>query len=194
MQSCQHTLTDKSSHHMYMQSCQHTLTDKSSHHKVPKLTYRRLAWRNNNGFCIWWLGLLAFLYNYYSSQSVLTAEASLHSASRSTTDCKVKVTLRLAVYRQSVRLGTRPLETHDQRLFSQLNSCGNSACVTSSLTRRWVCLLWICLAFRQLYISHIQHVIKNSSFCTTHKSSVSTGFTEIMPNLRILCYNGSFFF
>jgi hypothetical protein len=31
-----------------------------------------------------------------------------------------------------------------------------------------------------------------SSFCTTHKSSVSTGFTEqILPILRILCYNGS---
>jgi hypothetical protein len=30
---------------------------------------------------------------------------------------KVKVTLRLAVYRQSVRLGVKPLETHDQIFF-----------------------------------------------------------------------------
>jgi hypothetical protein len=30
---------------------------------------------------------------------------------------KVKVTLRLAVYRRSVRLGVKPLENHDQRLF-----------------------------------------------------------------------------
>jgi hypothetical protein len=31
-----------------------------------------------------------------------------------------------------------------------------------------------------------------SSFCTEHQSSVSIGFTEqIMPILRILCYNGS---
>jgi hypothetical protein len=31
-----------------------------------------------------------------------------------------------------------------------------------------------------------------SSFCTTHQSSASTGFTEqIMTILRILCYNGS---
>jgi hypothetical protein len=30
---------------------------------------------------------------------------------------KVKVTSRLAVYRQSARLGTRPLEAHDQILF-----------------------------------------------------------------------------
>jgi hypothetical protein len=31
---------------------------------------------------------------------------------------KVKVTLRLAVYRQLVRLGARPPETHDRKLFS----------------------------------------------------------------------------
>jgi hypothetical protein len=30
---------------------------------------------------------------------------------------KVKVALRLAVYRQSVRLGVKPLETHDQIFF-----------------------------------------------------------------------------
>jgi hypothetical protein len=30
---------------------------------------------------------------------------------------KVKVTLRLAVYGQSVRLGVKPLETHDQTIF-----------------------------------------------------------------------------
>jgi hypothetical protein len=34
-------------------------------------------------------------------------------------------------------------------------------------------------------------LLKISSFCTTHESSVSTGFTkQIMPILRILCYNG----
>jgi hypothetical protein len=44
---------------------------------------------------------------------------------------KVKVTLRLAVYRQSVRLGVKPLETHDQIFFFPLNSCGNSlSCCT----------------------------------------------------------------
>jgi hypothetical protein len=57
------------------------------------------------------------------------------------TGSKVKVTLRLAVCRQSIHLGVRPLETHDQRFF-QLNSCGNSPYVTFSLTRRWVCLFW----------------------------------------------------
>jgi hypothetical protein len=55
---------------------------------------------------------------------------------------KVKVTLRLAIYRQSDRLG-------------QVNPCGHSPYVTSSLTRSWVCVLRICLAFRQMYVSHI---------------------------------------
>jgi hypothetical protein len=39
------------------------------------------------------------------------------TVSGSTVKVKVKVTLRLEVYRQSVRLGVRPLETHDQRFF-----------------------------------------------------------------------------
>jgi hypothetical protein len=61
----------------------------------------------------------------------------------------VRVTLRLVVYRQSVRLGAKPLEAHDQRyIFWQLNPCGRSPYVTSSsLRRRWVRLLWIGFAF-----------------------------------------------
>jgi hypothetical protein len=39
--------------------------------------------------------------------------------------------------------------------FFQLNPCCHSPYVTFSLTRRWVCLLWICLAFREVYVSHI---------------------------------------
>jgi hypothetical protein len=53
---------------------------------------------------------------------------------------RVSVTLRLAVYRQSVHLGAKPLDTHDQYLF-QLNTCSYSPCITSSLTRGWVCRL-----------------------------------------------------
>jgi hypothetical protein len=48
----------------------------------------------------------------------------------------VRVTLRLAVYLQTVHLGDKPLETHDQHFF-QLNICG----LTSSLKRGWVCRL-----------------------------------------------------
>jgi hypothetical protein len=53
---------------------------------------------NNSGFWIWWLDLLPLLYNYNKllqlrislqlNPSSLTVEASLHSAARSTTDCK----------------------------------------------------------------------------------------------------------
>jgi hypothetical protein len=36
------------------------------------------------------------------------------------------------------------------------------------------------------------HITEHSSLCTIRKSSVSTGFAEqIMPILRVLCYNGS---
>jgi hypothetical protein len=47
-----------------------------------------------------------------------------------------------------------PLETQDQRYF-QLNSCGNSPYVISTLTRRWVCLSCTCLVFRWVYTSHM---------------------------------------
>jgi hypothetical protein len=66
------------------------------------------------------------------------------------------VTLWLAAYCQSVHLSIKPLEDHDQKLsFPQLNPYGHSPYVTLSLTRRWVCLLWTCLAFHQAYVSHI---------------------------------------
>jgi hypothetical protein len=43
---------------------------------------------------------------------------------------KVRVTLRLAVYHQSVHLGTKSPETHDQRFFFQLSLCDNSPYVS----------------------------------------------------------------
>jgi hypothetical protein len=63
---------------------------------------------------------------------------------------RVKVTLLLTVYRQSVRLGVEPLVVHNHRFF-QLILCGYSPSVTSSLTRRWVYRL----VFRQVYVSHM---------------------------------------
>jgi hypothetical protein len=60
---------------------------------------------------------------------------------------KITVTLRLAVYRQSVRLGDKPLEAHGQRFILQLNPCGHSPYVTSSLTRGSVCCLQLLLIF-----------------------------------------------
>jgi hypothetical protein len=49
---------------------------------------------------------------------------------------------------------------HDQRyhFLFQLNPCSHSPYVTYSLMRRWVCLLWICLDFLQVYILHIYQV------------------------------------
>jgi hypothetical protein len=60
-----------------------------------------------------------------------------------TNSVRVSVNLWLAVYRQSVHLGAKPLETHDH--FFQLNICGHSPYVTSSLTRGWVCRLQLLL-------------------------------------------------
>jgi hypothetical protein len=60
---------------------------------------------------------------------------------------RVGVTLRLGVFHQSIGLGANPIEANDQRVSFKLNPCGHSPCVTSFLTRRWVCLLWTCLAF-----------------------------------------------
>jgi hypothetical protein len=77
-------------------------------------------------------------------------------------------------------------------IFFQLNPCGHSPYVTFSLTRRWLCLLWIYLAFLQVFVSYLERVIENSSFCTIYKSSISTGFAkQIIHILHILCYNGS---
>jgi hypothetical protein len=48
-----------------------------------------------------------------------------------------------------------PWDPRPEIFLFQLHSCGNSPYVTSSLTRRGVCLLWLCLALCQVYISHI---------------------------------------
>jgi hypothetical protein len=45
----------------------------------------------------------------------------------------VKFTSRLAVYRESVQLGVKSFQTYEKRSFLQLNICGNSPSVTSSL-------------------------------------------------------------
>jgi hypothetical protein len=53
------------------------------------------------------------------------------------TDFRVRVTLRLAIYHQSVRLGANPLRLTTSNFIFQLNLCGHSPYVTSSLTRGW---------------------------------------------------------
>jgi hypothetical protein len=65
---------------------------------------------------------------------------------------KVQITLRLAVYRQSVCLGDKPLETQRQNFSFQLYTCGHSPHVTCSLTRAWVCRLQLLLALASAVI------------------------------------------
>jgi hypothetical protein len=48
----------------------------------------------------------------------------------------------------------KSLEDSRPAVFLQMNPCGHSPYVISSLTRGWVCLLWICLAFRKVYLSY----------------------------------------
>jgi hypothetical protein len=59
---------------------------------------------------------------------------------------RVRFTLRLAVYRQSARLGDSTLRHTTIKLFFQLNTCDHSPYVTSSLRRGWICRLKLTLA------------------------------------------------
>jgi hypothetical protein len=65
---------------------------------------------------------------------------------------RVRITLQLAVYRKSVRLGAEPLETDGQKFFSQLNTCGHSPYITSFLTRGWDCHLQFLLPLASAFI------------------------------------------
>jgi hypothetical protein len=53
---------------------------------------------------------------------------------------------------QSVRVGDKPLETHDQHIFFQLNICGYSPYVTSSLTTGCVWRLQLLLVLASAVI------------------------------------------
>jgi hypothetical protein len=65
---------------------------------------------------------------------------------------RVRVTLRLAVCCQSVRLGAESLENHGQIFFFQLNSCGISPYTTTSLMRGWVYRLQLLLVLASGFI------------------------------------------
>jgi hypothetical protein len=92
----------------------------------------RICLTYKTGFCIWWSNLLDLYTTCYDNSQITifdwTLSTSDHTAlihyfsnwtlphsSRSRIGVTVWVTLRLAVYRQSVRLGNKPVETHDQR-------------------------------------------------------------------------------
>jgi hypothetical protein len=99
---------------------------------------------------------------------------------------KVKVILWLAISRQSVRLGTKPSLRLKTRDFFRLNPCSPSPYITFSLTRRWGCLLWICLAFvkctfrtrsmllKTLYTSPLSVQASESRLCLCYVSYATT--------------------
>jgi hypothetical protein len=96
---------------------------------------------------------LTSCFNIYErSISVLPFIKAYNCFNTHTHTVWIRVTLRLAVYRQSVRLGVQPLETHGQNFFSQLNTCGHSLYITSSLTRGWVCHLQLLLSLASAFI------------------------------------------
>jgi hypothetical protein len=78
------------------------------------------------------------------SSNELSGKCSMHGRGHEVYRVRIRDTLRLAVYRQSVRLGAKPFKTHDQYFF-QLNTCGHSPYVTSSLATAWVCCLQLLL-------------------------------------------------
>jgi hypothetical protein len=55
-------------------------------------------------------------------------------------------------------LGQAPSESRPEIFFFfQLIPCHHTLYVTSSLTRKWICLLRRCLTFRQMYV-RIAHI------------------------------------
>jgi hypothetical protein len=64
----------------------------------------------------------------------------------------LKFRVRVRVYRQSLRLGAEPTETHGQFFFSQMNTCGHSPHITSSLSRGYVCHSQLLLALASEFI------------------------------------------
>jgi hypothetical protein len=99
---------------------------------------------------------------------------------------KVRVTLRRAVYRQSVHLGAKPLEAHDHRFF-QLNPCGHSPYATSFLTRGWVCLLWVGFVFVKWTYRTCSTILKILP-CVLHTNPLSVQALESRSCLSYLSY------
>jgi hypothetical protein len=78
----------------------------------------------------------------------------------------VKVTLRLAVFHQSLCLGVKPIETHDQTFLSpQLNPCGNG--------------LYACLQLLYLALATLLLRIRCCKMCL----SVRYLATDVLPLL-----------
>jgi hypothetical protein len=135
------------------------------------------AWLIITGFRMWWLDLFATSYNYNLGLLAITAAtADFHTLQFSVSTSRIlatdlntgtvtsnqyKVFLSFLLSHPGLAGQSQSYFTARGFFLSQLNPCGNCPYVTSSLTRRWVPLLRICLAFFQVYILYIQHVIEN---------------------------------
>jgi hypothetical protein len=82
------------------------------------------------------------------------------------------------VYRQSVRLGDMPLRLTTSNFIFQLNTCGCSSYLTSSLTRGSVCRL-------QLLLVLARAVILRSEFRRTHDHILLYQIRD-SPNLSVV--------
>jgi hypothetical protein len=74
-----------------------------------------------------------------------------------------------------------------QEIFFQLSPCGHSPYVTSSLTRRWVCLLWICLALVNCTYRTYSMLLKILPFAL-YTSPLSVHALQGRPCLSYLSY------
>jgi hypothetical protein len=63
------------------------------------------------------INFLSLLLPVVTTLAIAIAHTNNYNTSNSLTPLSPNVTLRLAVYSQSVRLGVKPLETHDQTFF-----------------------------------------------------------------------------
>jgi hypothetical protein len=104
--------------------------------------------------------LLQLSTNYRNSTTTPTILNYLKNTLSILWPLSVTVTLRLAVYRQSVRIGAKPREA------LQMNSWDHSPYVTSSVAWERLCLLWKGLAI--FATVRITHTICYSKFSCLH--------------------------
>jgi hypothetical protein len=127
-----------------------------------------------------------------------------HSFSRATIWVRVTVTLRLVVYRQSVRLGAEPLKTHGQNVFLNWTPAVIVLIhISSSLTRGWVCHIQLLLALTSVFILGSEslgtrnHIllpqIRDFSFCRLLRlAGLRWGYSTPSPHgiVATIFYNG----
>jgi hypothetical protein len=89
-----------------------------------------------------------------------------------TEQVKVKVTLRLAVYCQSVHLGAKPLQAHNQRYFSSTEPLQSRNILSDEKT--CLSLMNMLGLLSSIHIAHTECYWK-FFFCTIYNFSVTTG-------------------